>query len=137
MGSGNEGVTAPQQVPPRRTKLNSQMGGSRYAWTAGLSRGRSPERNMPERSMPESKKGRWLTSGPSLGRKRPRRAAVTQDALPHDGITGTGPHKMQEANHRLLTYSRTFFFATWPILPCLANGGGMDGAHPRVKGTQR
>src|SRR5260370_40710350 len=101
-GSGNEGVTASQQMPPHRTKLNSQMTaagmhipqgfGRRppYPGTAGVSpalslpsdlageagegeKGRAGRPRSPGwQHAPNRKKGRWLTSGPSLGRKRPR-----------------------------------------------------------------
>jgi hypothetical protein len=75
----------------------------------------------------QTKKGRWISSGPSLGRKRPRRAAVTQDALPHEEILGTGPHKMQGANHRLLTYLSNFLF--WALAPLRPTPRAKRGGH--------
>src|SRR5215467_12326107 len=61
-----------QQMPPRRTKLNSQMPAA--AMREAQDGGGCPKREIT----PPTKKGRWLASGPSLGRKRPRRAAVTR-----------------------------------------------------------
>jgi len=133
-GNGNECCRAATSAS-RRTKFNTQSPAAAMRGSQGLSWSSidlSPtpacrkERGPPLAGREETKKGRWLPSGPSLGRKRPRRAAVTQEALPHGEILGTGPHKMQEANHSLLTYSRTFFFGLLPspCPPCTRAGRG-------------
>jgi len=98
MGSGNECVTAPQQMPPRRTKLNSQMTAAAMRSPQGC-RGSSPAKHA------ESKKRPLAHQRPKSREETPKEGGGNADALPHGGILGTGPPKMQEANHGLLTYS--------------------------------
>ena len=68
--------------------------------------------------MPRSKKRPLAHQRPKSREETPKEGGGNADALPHEGILGIGPHKMQEANHRLLTYSQTFFFdGAPPSLP--------------------
>src|SRR5713101_6997394 len=57
--------------------------------------------------MPQSKKRPLARQRPKSREETPKEGGGNADALPHEGILGTGQHKMQEASHRLLTYSRT------------------------------
>jgi hypothetical protein len=72
---------------------------------------------------PDNEKRPLARQRPKSREETPKEGGGNADALPHGEILGTGSHKMQGANHRLLTYSRTSL-GLCPSLPSPAAGVG-------------